>query len=153
MKTFRALLLRPFGQRTEAGMSLIEIIIVLGLVGGLMAMVVAGVTSGGRTARIHETELSFGQLRSSMQMFRMHNTRYPTSEQGLKSLVENPGVNTWRGPYCEPELLKDAWGGEIQYEGDGRKMKFTSAGEDEQFGTEDDIMWPTESVTTANAKG
>ncbi len=153
MKMFCAFLLRPFAQRADDGMSLIEIIIVLGLVGGLMAVIMAGVTSGSRTARIHETELSFGQLRSSMQMFRMHNARYPNSEQGLKALVENPGVNTWRGPYCELELLKDAWGSEIQYEGDGRKMKFSSAGEDEQFGTEDDITWPTETVSAATAKG
>lgn len=130
-------------------MTLIEIIIVLGLVSGLTAFIISGVMSGSKTAKVHATEMSFGQIRSTMQMYKMHNSRYPTTEQGLKALVENPGIPTWRGPYCEPELLKDAWGGDIQYESDGRKIKFVSAGDDEHVGTEDDVMWPQDQTTAA----
>lgn len=141
-----SLWLRPFEGKTNEGMSLIEIIITLAIVGGLMAMVIAGVTAGSKTARVHQTEMAFGQIRSSMQMYRMHNSKYPTQEQGLVALIDNPGIKTWRGPYCEPELLKDAWGNEIQFESDGRKVRFTSAGEDEQVGTEDDVVWPQDNV-------
>ena len=137
-------LMRPLEGREDSGMTLIEIIVVMALVGGLMAVILGGIGAGNRNARIRSTELAFGQLRSSMQMYKLQNTKYPTTEQGLKALVENPGINTWRGPYCEPEILKDAWGLDIQFEGDGRKMKFLSAGEDGEFGTPDDVAWPNE---------
>lgn len=127
----------------ERGMSLIEIIIVMALVGSVMVVIVGQVTQAGRNARVKETELAFGQLRSSLQMFKLGNQRYPTSEQGLKALIEKPeGAKGWRGPYCEPELLKDAWGTEIQYDSDGRSLAFHSAGDDLEFGTPDDVQWP-----------
>ncbi len=126
----------------EAGMTLIEIIVVLALIGGIMGVVMGGIMKGTKTAKESETQLGFGQLRSSLQMYKLAMNKFPTSEQGLKALVENPGAPGWRGPYCDEEALKDAWHQEVQYESDGRQMKFMSSGDDEMFGTEDDIVWP-----------
>jgi general secretion pathway protein G len=107
-------------------------------------VLIGGITKGTRAARERETELTFGQIRSSMQMYKLSMKKFPTTDQGLRALVENQGNPGWRGPYCEEEVLRDAWDKDIQYESDGRSMKFTSAGEDEEFGTEDDISWPKE---------
>jgi general secretion pathway protein G len=131
------------GNNGERGMSLIEIVIVMALMGGLMVVIVSTVTKTANQAKVKETELAFNQLRSALQMYKMQVSHYPTTDLGLKALVEKPeGVKGWRGPYCEPELLKDAWGGEIQYESDGRSIAFHSAGDDEQLGTADDVSWP-----------
>lgn len=142
---------RSFRLPAQGGMTLIEIVIVMALIGGLMGVILATVGKGTKTAKERETQLSFGQLKSSLQMYRLAANKYPTTEQGLKALVENPGVPGWRGPYCEPELLRDAWGEEIHFESDGRKLRFQSAGDDGQFGTEDDIVWPEE--TPAKVSG
>ena len=141
MKSFHQAL-KNAGTR-EAGMSLIEIIIVMALMGGLMVVIVGTITKSAANARVKETELAFGQLRSALQMYKLQANRYPTSEQGLKALLEKPAdAKSWRGPYCEPELLKDAWGNEIQYDSDGRTLAFHSAGDDGEFGDADDVSWP-----------
>lgn len=76
-------------------------------------------------------------------MYKLQMNRYPSTELGLKALLEKPAdAKGWRGPYCEPELMKDAWGTEIQYESDGRSIAFDSAGDDLEFGTADDVSWP-----------
>lgn len=141
-------ILTPFSGRgntrgsSQAGMTLIEIVVVLALIGGLMGIIIGNITAGTNTAKIRETQLAFGQLRSSLQMYKLAMNKFPTTEQGLRVLVENPGISGWRGPYCEPEILNDAWAQEIQYESDGRALKFMSMGDDGQFGTDDDIVWP-----------
>lgn len=148
MKTFSEALMHPLtsvaDKKTtrESGMTLIEIIVVMALIGGIMGVVMGGIMKGNKAAKESQTQLGFGQIRSSMQMYKLAMNKFPTTEQGLKALVENPGTAGWRGPYCDEEALKDAWHQEVQYESDGRVMKFTSAGDDEVFGTEDDITWP-----------
>jgi general secretion pathway protein G len=132
-------------------MSLIEIVIVMGLIAGIMGIIISQVTSGLKTAKEKETQLGFGQLKSTLQMYQMQNGHFPTTEQGLLALVQKPdNAKAWRGPYCEPELLNDAWGQPIQYESDGRMLRFLSGGNDEKVGTDDDIKWPAESEEPAH---
>lgn len=137
---------RPPDERGDRGMTLIEIIIVLSLVAGLMGMIFTSVASGNETAKGKQTELLFGQLRSSLQMYRMHNVKFPSQEQGLSALVDNPGIPSWRGPYSEPENLIDPWGSPIQYEIEANKVRFSSAGGDGEMGTADDIVWPAPKI-------
>jgi general secretion pathway protein G len=136
-------------QNRESGMSLIEIIIVMALISGVMAVIMGSVAAGNRTAKEREAELAFGNLRTAINMYRLATNKVPTTEQGLKALIENPGVSNWHGPYCEADLLKDPWGNDIRYESDGKKMHFTSAGDDEKFDTEDDITWPHDEAKPA----
>jgi general secretion pathway protein G len=153
VERFTSTLGRPFeALDKERGMTLLEIIIVVALVGGLMTFIIGGIAGGTRTARERETGLAFGQLRSSLQMYKLAAGRFPTTEQGLSALVEKPSdVKGWRGPYVEPELLNDAWGVAITYESDGRKIQFTSAGDDGEFGTDDDLRWPEERTGETSA--
>jgi general secretion pathway protein G len=137
------LVVRGRGTSGEAGMTLIEIIIVVALIGGLSAMMLGGLTAGARSAKESEARLAFGQLKSSLQMYKVQNGKFPTTEQGLQALVTNPGdAPSWRGPYCEEGMLNDPWGTPIGYESDGRSLRFISAGDDGQIGTDDDVTWP-----------
>ena len=148
IKSFFEALLKPLTSVDESkisrqlGMTLIEIIVVLALIGGIMGVVMGGIMKGSKSAKESQTKMGFGQIRSSMQMYKLAMNKLPTTEQGLKALIETPGIAGWRGPYCDEEVLKDAWHQDVQYESDGRTMKFTSAGDDEVVGTEDDIVWP-----------
>lgn len=129
--------------RGERGMSLIEIIIVVALLGTLMAYMVSNLIGQSEEAKKDQTRLAMGVIQQSLQMYRIHNNKYPTTEQGLKALLENPGDSkSWRGPYIEPNKLKDPWQADFAFDGDGRAFKIISGGPDNTIGNEDDITYP-----------
>lgn len=127
----------------EKGMSLIEIIIVVALLGTLMAYMVSNLIGQSEEAKKDQTKLAMGVIQQSLQMFRIHNNKYPSTDQGLKALMDNPGdMKSWRGPYIEANKLKDPWGTDFSYESDGRNFKIISAGPNNQVGDDDDITYP-----------
>ena len=139
-------LMKPFGQTAKnAGMSIIEILIVIALIGTVMAIMVTNLTGRQDEAMKQAAELSMGQLESSLQMYKIDNYRYPTTEQGLSALVSKPsGARRWRGPYTEKSKLQDPWGSDFSYESDGKTFKIISGGLDGSVGNEDDITYPRE---------
>lgn len=128
----------------ERGMSLIEIIIVVALLGTLMAYMVSNLIGQSEEAKKDQTKLAMGVISQSLQMYRIHNNRYPTTDQGLNALLNNPGGDAkgWRGPYIESNKLKDPWDQSFTYESDGRQYKIISGGPDGQVGSEDDVVYP-----------
>ena len=140
------LLMKPFQQTArQAGMSIIEILIVIALIGTVMAIMVTNLSGRQDEAMKQAAELSMGQLESSLQMYKIDNYRYPTTEQGLSSLVSKPsGARRWRGPYTEKNKLQDPWGNEFSYESDGKTFKIISPGIDGSIGNEDDVTYPRE---------
>lgn len=129
---------------SQGGMSLIEIIIVVALLGTLMAYMVSNLIGQSEEAKKDQTKLAMGVIQQSLQMYRIHNNRYPTTDQGLNALLTNPGgdAKSWRGPYIEANKLKDPWDGSFSYESDGRNFKIISGGQDGTVGSEDDITFP-----------
>ncbi len=127
----------------ERGMSLIEIIIVVALLGTLMAYMVSNLVGRSDEAKKDQAKLAQGVISQSLQMYRIHNNKYPTTDQGLKALVANPGGDAkWRGPYIEENKLKDPWDGDFTYDSDGRDYKIISPGPDGTAGNDDDITYP-----------
>ena len=145
-KKTKTIILAPFrdGKGSESGMSLIEIILVISLMATLMGILISNLTSKQDEAMKDAAKLSMQQLSQKLQEYRIHNYRYPTTDQGLNALVSNPGSKRWRGPYTEQSKLKDPWDSEFGYESDGRNVKIISGGPDGQIGNEDDISWPEE---------
>lgn len=143
------LLLKPFGQKSdrERAMSIIEIIIVIALIGGIMSVIVTNVIQQADNAQIDTTKIAMQRVGQKLTMFRVDNSRYPSTEQGLDALVTDPGdARRWRGPYIEEEKLVDPWGTSYDYESDGRSYRITSAGPDQATGTEDDFSYPEAKV-------
>jgi general secretion pathway protein G len=140
-------LLRPFatktGVKSQAGMTIIEILIVIALMGTIMTLVVTQVLDVGEGAKVDASRIGMGRLESTLQMYKIHNYRYPTTEQGLEALVTKPSdAKRWRGPYTEKGKLDDPWGTPYTYESDGKNFKIISAGPDLEMGTSDDITYP-----------
>jgi general secretion pathway protein G len=137
--------LKPFGgaENGKKGMTLIEIIIVVALLGTLMAILVTNLTSSQDSAKEGQARLGMGGIAQALQLYRVHNNLYPTSAQGLNALVSDPGSTPrWRGPYIEAEKLKDPWGQSYEYSSDGRKFEIVSGGVDLKIGGAHNIFYP-----------
>ena len=65
---------------------------------------------------------------------------FPSREQGLRALIENPGLDSWEGPYIEEaSLLADPWGSPYRYSPLPNGFEIASAGPDAHFGSGDDL--------------
>mgnify|MGYP001186813755 CR=1 FL=1 len=79
---------------------------------------------------------AIGDLETALDIYRLHNSRYPTSEQGLKSLLSIPEVGlipkNWNGPYIRSTKVPgDSWGNPFRYiSNNGRDFEIVSLGAD-----------------------
>ena len=132
----------------KKGMTLIEIIIVITILGSLMTMLFSNLSDKADQAKVDQTRIQLGNIAQSLQLYRVHNNKYPTTSQGLNALLENPGNKRWRGPYIEASKLNDAWDAPIEYESDGRQFKMRSGGT-KGLGTDTEIVYPEEDSSGA----
>jgi general secretion pathway protein G len=109
----------------EQGFSLLELIIVLVLLGLLAGVVAYRVIGVGNKGKVQIATIQIGQLRQAIENFRFEVGRYPTTDEGLRALVENSGVEGWDGPYLEPRVVpKDPWRREYQYVSPGQHGEY-----------------------------
>jgi general secretion pathway protein G len=112
MKTTRNLDRRMTRQR---GFTLIEILVVVALIGLLAAFIVPNVIGQSEKARVDLARANMNAISTQLEMFRMHNGRYPTSEEGLRALVEKPAnARNWTAPYLS-KMPEDPWGNAYIY--------------------------------------
>jgi len=136
------------------GLTLLELMIVLIILVGLMAIVGPRLLGSQQKADIRTTEAQIGNLTSALKMYVVDMKVFPSTEEGLAALVQAPDderlARRWAGPYLEgTQIPLDPWGNEFQYEydlGEGDSDGVThdmprifSPGPDGQPGTADDI--------------
>lgn len=105
--------------QTAQGFTLIEIMVVVAILGILAALVVPKIMGRPDEARIVAARQDIAAIRQALNLYRLDNQRYPTTEQGLQALVEKPATSpipaNWKaGGYLE-RLPKDPWGAPYQY--------------------------------------
>jgi len=111
------------------------------VVGFLLTSNIGTVTPYRPPTKIFQTRRELVVIRTALEWFRVHCKRYPTTEEGLKALVRNPGVAGWQGYYLE-SLAPDLWGHPFQYSSDTDEVDLYSSGPDGKPGTPDDIPAP-----------
>lgn len=114
----------------QAGFSLMEIIIVTILIGGIVAFAARQVLGGGDRANYRIAEAQIQTLAQKIDQYQMDTGRLPTA---LQDLVVQPGDATgWLGPYARADDLVDPWKTPIEYRvpGDGRPFDLVSLGAD-----------------------
>lgn len=141
---------KPFGKQVkkvhQLGMTIIEILIVIALMGTILTLIATNILDVGESARRDAAIIAMQKIQSSLDMYRIHNYRYPSTEQGLQALVDKPQEGSrWRGPYIDSKQLEDPWGNPYQYQSDGRTFQILSSGPDGTFGTGDDLAYPEDS--------
>jgi general secretion pathway protein G len=103
---------------SQRGFTLIEIMVVVIIIGLLAAVIVPQVINKVDEARISKAKADIQSLETALTMFRLDNSKYPTTDQGLPSLVvqpTDPSIRHWRiGGYLQ-RISKDPWGVDYQY--------------------------------------
>ena len=105
--------------RMQSGFTLIEVMVVIVILGILAALVVPRIMDQPDKARITKAQADIRGLESALKMYKLDNFQYPTTDQGLQSLVEMPSVSpepkNWKqGGYID-RMRDDPWGNPYQY--------------------------------------
>ncbi len=134
---------RRFG-RGRGAFTLIEMLLVLAILAALTAILAPRFTKRSEQARITAARADIASLETALDAFEVDTGRYPTTEEGLTALVEQPGdVTGWRGPYIKRGVPKDPWGNPYVYQQPGQHNTDTydlhSMGPNKQEGGDDDI--------------
>ena len=116
------LLLDTAALRRSRGMTLIEILVVLVLIGIVMGIVGGNFIGQGESAKRKAAKIEIEQIGQTLDLFKLEVGRYPTSQEGLQALITAPaGVNNWNGPYWKKATVpKDPWGNEYKYASPGQ---------------------------------
>jgi general secretion pathway protein G len=100
------------------GFTLIEIMVVVVILGILAALVAPNVIRRIDDARVTKARQDIRAYETALNLYRMDNFRYPTTDQGLQSLVtrpSDPNIRNWKeGGYIDG-LKKDPWGNDYSY--------------------------------------
>jgi general secretion pathway protein G len=109
-----------------AGMTLIEILVVLVLIGIVLGVVGGNFIGRGEKAKADAAKIEIGQIGQALDLYKLEVGRYPTTQEGLQALVQGPsGASSWNGPYWKKSTLpKDPWGNEYKYTSPGQSNPY-----------------------------
>jgi len=144
---------KTVGERTRAaapsarqgrGFTLIELLLVLAILAVLAGMVVPKFTRRSQQAKITAARIDIANLEVALESFEVDCGRYPTTEEGIGALLQQPtDVTDWMGPYIKRGVPKDPWGNAYVYRCPGQQnvdgYDLHSFGPDKQDGGGDDI--------------
>lgn len=137
----------PALRRTRRAFTLLELIVVLGIISLLAVLIAPRVVGRLGEAKPVVTRQQIANAVTAIDLFRVDVGRYPTTEEGVKALGERPSSveeGKWKGPYLGRKATpKDGWGRELRYrapaQSDGAKdlpFEVFSYGADDQPGGE-----------------
>lgn len=108
--------------KTQAGFSLIELLVVLTIIALLGAIVGPQLVGNLGGAKSDTTKIQIEDFGAALDMFYLDNGRYPTTDEGLRALIGAPAnLGSWDGPYLKKNTIpQDAWGNDFRYEAPGK---------------------------------
>lgn len=125
----RSTAIRPARRRkTDAGLTLIELMVVVVILSLLAVVIVPRVIDRPDQARVARARADIAALSAALNLYRLDNGAYPTTEQGLQALVQRPTrppvpANWADGGYID-RIPTDPWGREYQFLSPGVRGAF-----------------------------
>ena len=122
--------------RCLRGFSFIEVMVVIIILGLLSSVVGVYLFDSAEKAKADATKTQIRGIETALDLYRLHNSRYPSSDQGLKALLEKPEVGlipkNWNGPYLRGNNLpEDGWDSPFRYiSRNGNEFEIISLGAD-----------------------
>lgn len=130
-------------RRRQGGFTLIEIMVVVVILAILGTFAVTNIIDNPDKARVTKAQHDIRALESALEMYKLDNYNYPSTEQGLKALVERPTgapePRNWKAGGYMKKLPQDPWGNDYIYLGPqdtGGRIQIISLGADGQTGGE-----------------
>ncbi|MBI3562653.1 MAG: type II secretion system major pseudopilin GspG [Gammaproteobacteria bacterium] len=145
-------------RKHSQGFTLIEVMVVVVILGILAAVIVPKIMDKPDEARINKAKQDIRVLEEALNLYKLDNFSFPTTDQGLDALVQKPSLapepkRYKQGGYIK-KLPKDPWGNDYQYLNPGvhGEIDVYSKNKDENS-IEDDIgNWNLDEITTGHAK-
>ena len=127
-------------QKLRTGFSLIELLIVIVILGGLVAVVAPGLMDSADQAKRDTVCLKMNDLKKRLDMFKLDNGNFPDTEEGFQALLSNPDEEKYPGYRAKPylkKLPKDAWKTPFLYVKKGSEVEIISFAADRKEGGEE----------------
>lgn len=122
---------------SQRGFTLLELLVVMVIIGLLAGYVGPRFFSQIGKSEVKAARAQIDALEKALDQFRLDNGRYPTTEEGLKALVERPSTTSkWSGPYLKKAVPLDPWERPYIYKAPGEHGEYdlSSLGKDGQAG-------------------
>ena len=111
-------------RRAAAGFTLLELLVVILIIGLLTGIVAPRFLGQIGRSEITAARAQLDAFDKALQAYRVDTGRFPSTSQGLRALVTQPGDEPrWRGPYMQSEIPVDPWGTAYQYRNPGSSGK------------------------------
>jgi general secretion pathway protein G len=124
------------------GFTLLEIMVVVVILGILGALIIPNMFGQVDKARVAKARQDLKTIEAALEMYRLDNYRFPSTDQGLKALVEKPSdssAKNWKPGGYVRDLEKDPWGNDYRYAypgTHGKEIDLYTYGADNQEGGE-----------------
>ncbi len=129
--------------RSDAGFSLIELMIVIGILGLLIGLVGPKLISNFDKAKVETTRVNMKNISNTLKQYKLDCGQYPNTNQGLDALITKPSSEPGCKNYAPNGYLdkkaapKDAWDMDYLYTSDGNTFEIKSYGNDKKEGGSD----------------
>lgn len=128
--------------KKNSGFTLIEIMVVLAILAGLVAMVAPNIIGEAGAARVKTAKAEMSNISQALDMYKLDNFTYPSTAQGLEALVSKPSGSPEPKNYKANGYMKklpiDPWGNPYIYSSKQGQFEIISLGSDGEEGGSDD---------------
>ena len=134
--------------KKQSGFTLIEIMVVVVIIGILASVVVPRIMDNPDKARTAKAKNDIRALESAMDLYRLDNFAYPSTDEGLDALITSPSsspANWKQGGYIK-KLNNDPWGNDYLYDNEGGNVVIYTYGADGSEGGEG----PSKDISSAD---
>ena len=132
-------------RRSQGGFTLIEVMVVVVIIAILGAIIVPKIMSRPEQARVVKARQDIMAIQSALDLYKLDNGFYPSTDQGLQALVTKPTTapvpSNWKSDGYLQQLPIDPWGLDYQYTNDSDKLRIFSYGPKGQDGNSQIGNW------------